>query len=424
MAPINDSSPRSAPSLTSSASSGVIAYVLKRYPRYSETFVVNEILAHEEAGQEIVIFSLLAPEDGHFQDAIARVRAPVVYLPAAGVRSREFWSAVEGAGEHPEFDWSTLREGCGEDPRLVYQALRLASEIRKRGVRHLHAHFASAATTVARLAASFARVPYSFTAHAKDIFHESVRHDDLAKKISDASHTVTVSRFNLDHLRKAFPVQTANLVRVANGLLLERFPFDSPTERSPEIIAVARLVEKKGLDLLIESMGQLHRQGLRATCRIIGQGPLEAELADQIKRLGLEDVVRLEGPRPQPEVAEAVSRAAVLAAPCRIGTDGNRDGLPTVLLEAMALGTPCVATPVTGIPELVEDEVSGLIVPEEDAAALTRALRRVLTDAALRCRLAQAGRARIEDEYDVRKNSAAIRRIFAMAAEPSTARVG
>lgn len=391
---------------------GPLAYLVKRYPRYSETFVVNEILAHEEAGQEVVIFSLLPPEDGHFQDVIGRVRAPVVYLPAVGVRAREFWSAMENVAGLEDFDWPTLDRARGEDPRLVYQALLLAHELRTRGVPHLHAHFASAATTVARLAASFAGIPFSFTAHAKDIFHESVDPADLGRKLAAAQSTVTVSRFNIDHLRRRFPEQTGRLAHVDNGLLLERFPFSPPEVRPPVVVAVARLVEKKGFDLLIEAMGILRDRGVDARCRIIGQGPLRSSLEEQITRAKLVGIVSLEGPRPQTEVAQVVSEAAVLVAPCRVGSDGNRDGLPTILLEAMALGTPCVATPVTGIPELIEDGSTGLLVPEEDAPALASAMARLLEDAELRARLAAAGRARVERHYDARRNAASLRRLF------------
>src|SRR5215208_4230994 len=155
-----------------------VGYVVKRYPRYSETFIVNEILAHEAAGMEVEIFSLLPPEDGHFQDSISRVRAPVTYLQAKGLKAADFWSTLDDAGEILPYLWDSLEEARGEDVHYAYQAVVLARETRRRDIDHLHAHFATASTTVARLAARFARIPYTMTAHAKDIFHESVRPED------------------------------------------------------------------------------------------------------------------------------------------------------------------------------------------------------------------------------------------------------
>ena len=195
-----------------------VGYVVKRYPRYSETFIVNEILAHEAAGMEIEIFSVLPPVDSHFQDVISRVRAPVTYLPSKGLKVAEFWSALEQACETLPDGWLSLEAVRGEDVCYVYQAAVLAREARLRAISHLHAHFATAATTVARLAARFAGLPYTFTAHAKDIFHESVRPADLRRKLADAAVAVTVSDYNLAYLRESYGPATEHMRRIYNGL--------------------------------------------------------------------------------------------------------------------------------------------------------------------------------------------------------------
>jgi colanic acid/amylovoran biosynthesis glycosyltransferase len=388
-----------------------VGYVLKRYPRYSETFIVNEILAHEAAGLAIEIFSLRPPTDGHFQDAIARVRAPVTYLPADGLKAVDLWTAIDEAADVVPGLWSALGAAHGEDGRDVYQAVSLAREARLRGISHLHAHFASAATTVARLAACFAGLPYTFTAHAKDIFHESVRPDDLVVKLSDAAAVVTVSDYNVRYLERAFGPATG-VRRIYNGLDLKRFPYRAPRDRPPRVVSVGRLVEKKGFADLVEACAILADRGCRFTCQIVGTGPLEAELRGQIERLGLEATVELLGPRPQDEIIPLVQGAAVFAAPCVVGADGNRDGLPTVLLEAMALGTPCVSTDVTGIPEVLRDGETGLMVPGHAPAALAAAIERLLGDAELRTRLAAGARALIDHEFDVRRIAADLREVF------------
>jgi colanic acid/amylovoran biosynthesis glycosyltransferase len=389
-----------------------VGYVLKRYPRYSETFIVNEILAHEAAGLELEIFSLYPPNDSHFQDAIARVRAQVTYLPVYGVKAADFWSALEEAGSVLPGVWGALREANGEDARDVHQALLLAKAVHSRGIGHLHAHFGSAATTVARLAARFAGVPYSFTAHAKDIFHESVRPEDLARKLNDAAAVVTVSDYNLSYLSEVYGPAAARTRRIYNGLDLDLFPFSEPLDRRPLIVGVGRLVEKKGFADLVEACALLHARGIDFQCRIIGTGELEAGLREQIERLGLRGRVELLGPRPQQEVIEQIRQAAVFAAPCVVGTDGNRDGLPTVLLEAMALGAPCISTAVTGIPEVLRDGDTGLMVPEHDPAGLAAAIERLLADDGLRVRLATAARALIEREFDIHRNAARQRDLF------------
>ena len=392
-----------------------VGYVVKRYPRYSETFIVNEILAHEATGMEIEIFSVLPPEDGHFQDVISRVRAPVTYLPSKGLKVAEFWSALEQAGETLPDGWLSLEAARGEDVRYVYQAVVLAREARLRAISHLHAHFATAATTVARLAARFAGLPYTFTAHAKDIFHESVRPADLRRKLADAAAAVTVSDYNLAHLREGYGSAARCVRRIYNGLDLERFPYRSPRERAPRIVGVGRLVEKKGFVDLIEACAILAEEGRKFTCRIIGTGEQEVGLRVRIARLGLEDRIELLGPRPQSELVRLVQDAAVLAAPCVVGADGNRDGLPTVLLEAMALGTPCVSTDVTGIPEAIRDGETGLMVSQRDPAALAAAVGRLLEGPDLRARLAGRARRLVEAEFDVNRNAAQLRELFQTA---------
>jgi glycosyltransferase involved in cell wall biosynthesis len=187
---------------------------------------------------------------------------------------------------------------------------------------------------------------------------------------------------------------------------------------------VGRLVEKKGFADLVEASARLACKGVAFRCLIIGTGELEAELRAQIEKYGLADRVELVGPKPQSEVIKVVSSAAALAAPCVVGADGNRDGLPTVLLEAMALGTSCVATDVTGIPEAIEDGETGLIVRQHDPEQLAASIERLLSDGALRVRLATAARRLIESEFDARRNAGRVRELFAHERHAEVAQVG
>jgi glycosyltransferase involved in cell wall biosynthesis len=393
-----------------------VGYVVKRYPRYSETFVVNEILAHEAAGLRVDLFALGASDDTHFQEGISRVRAPLTYLKGDGLRASDLWDEISaGADRLPQGMFAALAEGKGQPARDVYQAMRLARLMAARGINLLHAHFATSAANVARMAAHFARVPFTFTAHAKDIFHQDVEAADLGRKVRQAAAVVTVSDFNLRHLRDGYPADASRLTRVYNGLDLSRFEHHSLAGRRRTIVAVGRLVEKKGFDDLIRAAAILKRDGVRFDCKIVGAGEFEPALSALIGELNVKDVVELAGPRPQAEVAELVRSAGAFAAPCVVGADGNRDGLPTVLLEAMALGTPCVATDVTGIPEVVRHEQTGLIVPQRNPATLAAALGRLLDQPAAAAQMAARARALIDRDFDARQTSAALRQVFAAA---------
>ena len=388
-----------------------IGYVLKMYPRFSETFIVSELLGREAAGATIEVFSLRPPVDPRFHSALARVQAPVIYVPRAR-KVEELWQTLrEAAPVLPQLP-AALPELLAADASDAAQAIEVAVRAIGSGITHLHAHFASMATTVARLASLVSGIPYSFTAHAKDIFHESVDPADLARKIADAHHVVTISDYNEQHLRSRYPeaVAQTRLHRIYNGINLDLFPFTAPDQRPtaehPTVLAVGRLVEKKGFDVLIDAIAHLRDAGRPVATRIIGGGERECALREQITRLGLDDLVELTGPLPQDQMRDHVQAADVFAAPCVVGSDGNADGLPTVLLESMAMGTPVISTDVTGITEAVHHGRTGIEVPQFDAPALAEAIAALLDDLGVRTRLATEARALVEREFDTRRQVA------------------
>ncbi len=401
---------------------GPVGYVVKMYPRFSETFIVNELIALETAGTDVEVFSLRPPADGRFHESLAEVRAPVTYLRHSGLRAADVWAALAVARTELPSLASCLDELLEASVVEAVQAVELARLVRARGIVHLHAHFGSVAATVARLASRLSGVPFTFTAHAKDIFHESVEPADLRAKLCDAAAVVTVSDYNLEFLRTTYGRAADRVVRVYNGLDLERFCYSSPLDRPPIVAAVGRLVEKKGFGDLLAAVRLLVQSGRTLQVDLVGSGPLEAELRVSIGALGLDGIVRMHGSLPQGQVRRMVQQAAVLAAPCVVGADGNRDGLPTVLLEAMALGTPCVATPVTGIPEVLHDGRTGLLVPERSPEQLADALDRLLDEPALRVDLAARARALVERNFDVHRQAATLRGLFAATARRSVVR--
>lgn len=341
-----------------------VGYVLKVYPRFSETFIVTEILAREAAGENLTIFSLRPPSDPRFHPELARVKAPVHYVERS-FKLSEGWEIINRAQEVIE-DFAQhfgriLPQLAGQDPHEVYQGIQLATMATLNNIDHLHAHFGSMTARTARIASLLTGIPYSFTSHAKDIFHESVDYHQLRAVLRDADHAVTISAYNHRFLSSLFPAETARLHLIYNGLELDRFTFRPPSPLGPalKLAAVGRLVEKKGFTLLIAAAQQLVHDGVRLDLRIAGGGELEEELKTQVRQAGLEEAVTLLGPQTQSEVAALLGWADVFAAPCVVGTDGNTDGLPTVLLEAMAMGVPVVASDVTGIPEVITSHPDG-----------------------------------------------------------------
>ncbi|MFV0384478.1 glycosyltransferase [Paracoccus sp. (in: a-proteobacteria)] len=385
-------------------------YVVKRYPRFSETFIVNEILAHEERGRPIDIFALRAVEETHFQDLISRVRAAVTRVPDRFHGPDDLWQLMQaGHGRLPGLPEAIagFPEARGRD---MAQALCIALEVQARGIAHLHAHFGTIAATVTRIAAALAGVSWSVTLHAKDIYCLYDENQNLDLKLRDATAAVTVSDYNQNYLTRTWP--GASVIRIHNGIDLDRFGWQPPCPDADEILAVGRLVEKKGFHILIEAVRIMASSGHRARCRIIGAGEEEAELRAQIADAGLQDRITLCGPLPQQQIIAAMRRAALLACPCVVGADGNRDGMPTVLLEAMALGLPCIGSDVTGIPELIAHDRNGLIVPEGDAPALARAMARLLDQPDLRLSFSRAGRAAMQRDHDLGRNAARLGDLF------------
>ena len=384
---------------------GRIGYVLKMYPRFSETFVVTELLAMQDQGADIDIFSLRPPVDGRFHESLSRVRAAVTYLPMSG-KLPDVWAALGSARDlYPDGFEACIDDILSAPPLDACQALALAAEVRERNISHLHAHFGTVAAGVARLAARIAGITYSVTLHAKDIFHEDVDHEQLAGRLADASAAITVSDYNERYLRERYGDAAHSLVRIYNGIDLGAFPSSRPVDRPPVVVGVGRLVEKKGFHHLIDAVGLLRDRGRPIRLDLVGGGGEEEALRARVASLDLDDRVTFHGPLTQAETRDKVRGAAVLAAPCVVGADGNRDGLPTVILESLALGTPVVATPVTGIPEAVIDGHTGLLVPEGDVEALAEALDRLVRDSDLRCRLAAGGRRHVEETFDESTNA-------------------
>ena len=239
----------------------------------------------------------------------------------------------------------------------------------------------------------------------------------MRQKIREARFVATVSDYNRRHLSALVGDGiAARIVRIYNGIDLQRFHFDSSTRELDLVFAAGRLVEKKGFRHLIEACRLLRDRGQKFRCRIMGDGPEQAALLAQIQACGLEDRVTLVAAQTQEQLMNELRRATVFVLPCVVGADGDQDALPTVLLEAQAVGLPTISTDLSGIPEIVEHEKTGLLIPPGDPSRLAAALEELLGNASLRDRLARAGRLKAEHRFDVRKNVPMLRRLFEQSA--------
>ncbi|HEV2496026.1 MAG TPA: glycosyltransferase family 4 protein [Terriglobia bacterium] len=390
----------------------MIAYIVKVWPRLSETFILNEIISLEQRGVTIRIFSVKEPDSGPSHNKVAQVRAKVTYIALrprwkqAMAANLRFFSRRPGPYLRVLLQVLTgkLLMRHFNPPRLFFQAGYLADILSRVPIDHLHAHFASTPARVTNLASRLTGIPYTFTAHAKDLYLSDPQ--AFRVKLEAARAVVTCTQYNRDFLSERYgPLCDGKVQCIYHGIDTSQFKFTSPrsTERAEPmiILSVARLVEKKGLGDLIAAAEILRRRGRVFQMEIVGSGPLRETLKAQVKRLELADRVRLLGAQAHEAVCLAYQRASVFALPCVIASNGDRDGIPNVLLEAMASGVPVVSTPVSGIPELIESGVNGLLVAPNDPAALADAIDSLLASRELREQLARVARAKVESSFSL-----------------------
>ncbi|MBI2875302.1 MAG: glycosyltransferase [Candidatus Tectomicrobia bacterium] len=400
-----------------------VAYVLKRYPRLSQTFVVNEMLELQRQGVEVTIVALKDSGEEVVHEKSRALQASIYYFPPASAIPLEGWALRHHEGLSGEPRWLGLDALGGEETReeqvTWIQAALVAPLLKKLGIDHLHAHFATRAATAASFMSRITGIPYSFTAHARDIYHESVNQKALAEKIERASFVITVSDFNRNYLEALIRSEgrSGQIIRLYIGMdLVQLRPVGGEWE--PDLlVSVGRLVQKKGLDYLIEACRILKEKGRRFRCLIIGEGEERAALEGQVAQASLQEEVSLMGARPHPEVIRTIQRAAAFVLPCVVGEDGDRDGLPTVLLEAMALGTPVISTRIAGIPEMIAHGQTGLLVEERDPVALAQAVEELLASATLPGRLGESALEKVRREFDLAENVRRLKGYFLSGGE-------
>ncbi|RAH99416.1 colanic acid biosynthesis glycosyltransferase WcaL [Acuticoccus sediminis] len=379
---------------------GRVAVVVKGYPRLSETFIAQEILGLQRRGIDLTIVSLRHPTESAVHEVHRQITAPVLYLPEYlkddPARVRAARRIAEGLPGYARAE-AAYRRDLERDPsasrrRRWGQAAVLAAELPE-GTGAIYVHYLHTPASVARYASLMTGVPYAFSAHAKDIY--TTPEWDLREKIADAEWGTTCTAANRDVLDRLAP-RGRSVDLVYHGLDLSLFHPEAKRGEGPlRILSVCRAVEKKGLDDVFRALARLD---VDWRFEHVGGGGLVKDLTGLAERLGIADRIAFLGALPREDVVAAYRRADVFVLASRIARNGDRDGLPNVIMEAMAMGLPVVSTEVSAVPEIVTAE-TGILVPPRDAAALGKALADLAASPETRTRLGQAGAARVTSHF-------------------------
>ena len=385
-----------------------LAYVFERFPTFTQTFCVREIMELERQGIRPLIFSLRDTRDEPAQSYPEELRDRVVYLPPSDELT-DFVRQLRTDKNVPKPVDHTLRYWQEQpDKKRVYEAAWIGHYLDQHApyIRHSHGHFAGMAARTMWWLHHFHGLTFSFTAHANDVFCADTNTEvSLEMLMRDASRVVTVSDYTVRRLSKEYPVVRNKIRRVYNGLDLQKWVEASGGNPkgigSRRIYTVGRLIEKKGFDDLIRACAVLRDKEVSFTCHIIGDGPQEDELLTLIKEKDLVGKVILEGEQDQATIINRLANQAHLfALPCVTEADGGMDNLPTVIMEAMAVGLPCVSTRLAGVPEMVIEGETGLLTDERQPEDFADCLEQLLNDDE-RCRkFGQAGHTLASERFD------------------------
>ena len=403
-----------------------IGYILRSFPRLSQTFVLNEVLALEQLGLKLRIFAIVDPRESLVQPEVGQLRAEVHYLAPAGGRRltsifrehlavcvkspRRYLATLVYVLRHSEIDRG-YRAGSRFDCfRQAVHLLRLVAAAGRRTgrrIHRLHAHFAHDPTLIAMLAHMLSGIPYNFTTHARDLYQALPQ--TLVDKVAQATAVVTCCAANIAYLRRILPEGLGDKCKLIRyGVDLRRFSptreWDDPQRKGsapPLILSVGRLVEKKGFLDLVAACSLLQRAGHRFRCEIYGEGSQHDELQAAVDQYDLAGKVVLAGAVTQQELIPVLRRADIFALTPFVTGDGDRDGMPNVLIEAMACGLPVVSTAIVGVPELVEHGRNGLLAQPRDVQYIAVALATLLGDARARRMLGMAAHCTVREQFSL-----------------------
>jgi colanic acid/amylovoran biosynthesis glycosyltransferase len=386
------------------------AYLFERFPSFVQTFVYREAVEMVRQGASPWLVSVRRPDDPG--ELAEKVDAEIFYLPDEKTLRKEVDERRSGNRLSFKARRAIPRHRGEKDSQRMFEAIWLAPELKARGIRHVHAHFGGLATRTAWWLRTLFGFSYSYTGHANDIFCDTdypVSNADLAR---DAKFIVTETDYARRWMEERHPWTRGKVFRVFNGIDPSGFFPREAAGAMPRIVSVGRYVEKKGFDVLIQACAQLRERGVRFACDIVGEGPLNDSLQSQIAAADLRDCVRLLGPRSQKEVRQILAASDLFVLACQQDSDGGSDNLPTVIVEAMFTGLPCISTTIAGVPEMIADGQTGLLVPPRAAGELAEAMERVLRDPALAGRLGAKGREFADAHFAIQNSVGELRRLL------------
>ena len=407
-----------------------VCYLLEKFPRTSETFILNEITGLIDIEYPTEIISLDKTKDSviHEQYFKYNLDKKTVYLPFKENEKREEYTSFEifTKGTRDLFSSKILNRkekfkllSLCYDPvmgreialKKFSSVLKIIKVIKERKIEHLHLHFATDAVELACILHQLSGIPYTFTTHAFDIFvSPSV---NIKKWAGDAKKVVTISEFNKKYMNEQLDIPLEKIEVVPNSKYLQKLMPIKEYRTSPfKIISVSRIVEKKGYPYLVEACGILKEKGIEFCCEIQGEGPQKAELKRLIKENNLEKEIKLGGALAHKEVLQFMGTGSVFVLPCIRAHNNDMDGTPNVLMESMAIEVPTISTDVTGIPEFIDDEVNGIIVPQKNPEALAEAILKIKNNPVFAEKIRKRSREKIKDKFNVEKNVSKMAKIF------------
>jgi glycosyltransferase involved in cell wall biosynthesis len=382
----------------------LFAYLFERFPSFGQTFCYREVAELYRQGNTPPIFSIRNPRDEPPQDWDTRIVERVHYLPGEKELLDDVQRVSKKGRLSPVIIAALDEWGRRSDFLRLYQAVYVGLRLQDLGIDHVHAHFAGMAARTAFWIAKFFPITFSFTAHANDIFAPRTFEIGLDKLVELARVIITETDYSEKFLRERFPNRADRIHRVYNGLNLAEFERGNFSCDPPLIVAIGRLITKKGFANLIRACALLLEHGRPFRCEIFGEGPLEDQLRAQIEGSGLKELVQLRGAKPQHELRERLGAANVFVLPSVPEAEGGMDNLPTVIMEAMATGLPVVSTRIGGIPEMVVDNETGFLLRSADPVALADAIEKVINDRSLGQKFGQAGLGRAQTLFSIDKN--------------------
>jgi len=406
-----------------------VAYVMSRFPKVSETFILNEMSAVAAQGAHVELYPLLRERQPVTHPEVAQWMPRAHFHPLLSWRIA--WAHAFFLARSPAVYlgtlWRTFAGNCGSRRLLVGaagtfpRAVRFAYEMERSGVDHVHAHFATHPALAGYVIHRLTHIPFSFTAHGSDLH---VDRRMLREKVAASAFAVTVSRFNKDLMAHECGAAAAEKIHVVHCGVDPHY-FSPPATRTYQgnfrIVCIASFEPVKGHVYLVDACRRLRDHGLEFDCDLVGDGPLRREIEERVLATGLASQVRFHGLQPRPAVARLLSLSHVAVLPSHPTPEGKREGIPVALMEAMAAGLAVVSTAISGIPELVEHERTGLLVPSGDATALADALQRLAADRDLLARLGAAGRHKVISDFDLQANASQLLALFGRNPAPDAA---